>query len=53
MIFMKIKKILAAGILLAAFGNLTASEITRTEPPYWYTGMKNPQLQIMFYGEGI
>ena len=30
-----------------------ASGIQRMEPPFWYTGMKNHELQIMFYGEDI
>ncbi len=25
----------------------------RTEPPFWYAGMKNPELQIMFHGKDI
>ena len=25
----------------------------KTEPPFWYAGMKNPELQIMFYGKNI
>jgi hypothetical protein len=23
------------------------------EPPFWYAGMHNPELQIMFYGKNI
>ena len=30
-----------------------ASGIQRMEPPFWYTGMENHELQIMFYGEDI
>jgi glycosidase len=30
-----------------------AAEITRTEPAFWWVGMKNPELQIMFYGKNI
>ena len=25
----------------------------RTEPPFWYAGMRNPELQVMFYGKDI
>ncbi len=27
--------------------------IERIEPPFWYSGMQNPELQIMFYGKNI
>ena len=27
--------------------------IERVEPPFWWKGMHNPQLQIMIYGENI
>ncbi|MDR1984829.1 MAG: glycoside hydrolase family 13 protein [Prevotellaceae bacterium] len=30
-----------------------ASEIYRVEPPFWWTGMKNTELQIMFYGDKV
>ena len=30
-----------------------AVEITRMEPPFWWTGMKNTEFQIMFYGKNI
>lgn len=30
-----------------------AAEINRIEPPCWWVGMKNPELQIMVYGHGI
>ena len=30
-----------------------AAEIERMDPPFWYAGMKNPELQIMFYGDKI
>lgn len=28
-------------------------EISRIEPPFWWTDMKNPELQIMVYGKNI
>jgi glycosidase len=31
----------------------TATEITRLEPAFWWTGMKNAELQIMVYGKDI
>ncbi len=29
------------------------AQIERMEPPFWYAGMHNPELQIMFYGKNI
>lgn len=30
-----------------------AANITKVDPPFWYVGMDNPELQLMFYGPGI
>ena len=32
---------------------LTAQSISRVEPPFWWIGMNNPELQLMVYGENI
>lgn len=29
------------------------AQIQKVEPPFWYAGMNNPELQIMFYGKNI
>lgn len=29
------------------------AQIDRVEPPFWYAGMQNSELQVMFYGKGI
>lgn len=29
------------------------AQIDKVEPPFWYAGMHNPQVQIMFYGKNI
>lgn len=29
------------------------AQIDKMEPPFWYAGMHNPELQIMFYGKNI
>ena len=29
------------------------SRIERVEPPFWWTGFKNPNLQLLVYGKGI
>ena len=40
-------------VLLAFSLSAAAVEISRTEPAFWWVGMKNPELQIMFYGKDI
>ncbi|WP_163400774.1 glycoside hydrolase family 13 protein [Flavobacterium fluviatile] len=35
------------------FSASAKAQIQKTEPPFWYAGMKNPELQIMFYGKNI
>lgn len=35
---------------------LTASafaQVSKVEPPFWYAGMQNPELQLMFYGKNL
>jgi glycosidase len=32
---------------------ISAAQISRVEPPFWWAGMKSPELQIMVYGPGI
>lgn len=32
---------------------LVFGQLDRVEPPFWYAGMQNPELQIMFYGKNI
>ncbi len=39
-------------IALLSF-NMISAQFTRIEPPHWYAGMKNPNLQILFYGKNI
>lgn len=39
-------------LLLLLTAGLNA-QIQRTEPPFWYSEMKNPELQILFYGKNI
>ncbi|MBD3583113.1 glycoside hydrolase family 13 protein [Flavobacterium selenitireducens] len=29
------------------------AQLQKTEPPFWYANMKNPELQVMFYGKNI
>lgn len=46
------KKNFLAFFLLIAM-SLTAGNINRIEPVFWYVGMNKPQLQLMVYGDGI
>lgn len=43
-------KIMLLVLLFSASAN---AQIQRTEPPFWYAGMHNLELQIMFYGKNI
>lgn len=40
-------------ILMMTFAASAQIDIQRVEPPFWWTEMKNPQLQIMVYGKNI
>jgi len=40
-------------ILLVFITTSVFAQIDRVEPPFWYAGMQNPELQIMFYGKNI
>jgi glycosidase len=45
------KKVLS--LLLLFCGSAIFAQIQKTEPPFWWAGMHNPELQIMFYGKDI
>ena len=40
-------------IYLIPFFAFSQNTIDRVEPPFWWVGMNNTELQIMFYGKGI
>ena len=42
---------LLVGLFVAA--STEARQIERIEPLFWWSGMKNPELQLMVYGENI
>jgi len=46
--FIKKLNLLALLLSVSAF-----AQIDKIEPPFWYAGMHNPELQIMFYGKNI
>lgn len=41
------------GTLLFAVGLHAGINVNKIDPPFWYAGMQNPELQLMVYGEGI
>ncbi|GGA70005.1 neopullulanase SusA [Flavobacterium palustre] len=43
----------AVMLLLLLFSLDTIAQIQRVEPAFWYAGMHNPELQILFYGKNI
>ncbi len=43
--------VLIAGI--PSFGVTKKPTLNRVEPPFWWSGFKNPALQLMIYGDGI
>lgn len=40
-------------ISLLSVSTLSAAEINKIDPPFWYAGMKNPEVQLMIYGKDI
>lgn len=40
-------------VLLFAGASVEARQIDRIEPLFWWSGMKNPELQLMVYGDHI
>ncbi|MCC9072004.1 glycoside hydrolase family 13 protein [Flavobacterium sp. F-65] len=41
-------------LLIVLFFSASAkAQVQKVEPPFWYAGMHNPELQIMFYGKNI
>lgn len=44
---------LALGLLFSVSVIAAAAEIDRMEPPFWYVGMNDSELQLMFHGENI
>ena len=46
------KKLITLFIILLTL-NVVGQEISRVEPPNWWAGMRNPDLQLMIYGEDI
>ena len=46
-----IKKIsLLIALCVMSLGSAFAQKVDKVEPLFWWTGMKNPELQLMIYG---
>lgn len=45
------KKLFSLLLLFAAGANF--AQVQKAEPPFWWSGMHNPELQVMFYGKDI
>ncbi|WP_159800691.1 glycoside hydrolase family 13 protein [Flavobacterium sp. MK4S-17] len=39
--------------MLLLCSTFSFAQVSKTEPPFWYAGMHNPELQVMFYGKNI
>ena len=40
-------------LLFVASGTLSAMNVSKVEPTFWWSGMKNTELQVLLYGEDI
>ena len=48
------KSLLKKTTLFLFFMSVTLhAQIDKIEPPFWYAGMQNPELQVLFYGKDI
>ena len=50
---MKTSRLFSVFAALCFCTGAMALDIERVDPPFWYTGMKNHELQVMFYGKDI
>lgn len=47
------KFLIVFGLFLSVFGCANAAKIDKIDPACWFVGMKNPELQLLVYGQGI
>lgn len=45
--------LLLVSFLLLSLSANAAMNVNKIDPPFWYAGMKSPELQLMVYGENI
>ena len=41
------------GAMLLSLSSYAVVNVNKIDPPFWYAGMQNPELQLMVYGEDI
>ena len=41
------------GAMLLSLSSYAGVNVNKIDPPFWYAGMQNPELQLMVYGEDI
>jgi glycosidase len=49
----KMKRIISFFVCVALVVSLSGATVTRIDPPNWFTGFENPNLQLMVYGDDI
>lgn len=47
------KLLLLLSAVALSFHTYAAMNVNKIDPPFWYAGMNNPELQLMVYGENI
>ncbi|WP_258100353.1 glycoside hydrolase family 13 protein [Marinoscillum pacificum] len=52
LVFRGVRVVAAIGLLMVLVSGFSQS-ISRIEPPNWWAGMSNPNLQVMLYGEDL
>lgn len=50
---MKLRTLFALSALLFFFGFRASAQVLHTAPLFWWSGMKNPRLQILLHGENM
>ncbi|MGV8134817.1 MAG: alpha-amylase family glycosyl hydrolase [Mangrovibacterium sp.] len=53
LVISRMKKLSFIILFIIWAGGLFATRVDRVEPLFWWTGMKNPSLQLMVHGEDI
>ena len=47
------RKNILIGVMLLIVSKLPAYDIKRIDPPFWWSGFNNKELQLMVYGKDI
>ena len=49
----KLRVLVIIILTLIPISSVLSQEVKRVEPTFWWTGMKNPELQLLIYGDNI